>query len=50
MVNNNLYSRHQLTQLMFGKHATTSFDVESEEGKLKAKTICPKCGCILGGL
>ena len=43
-----LYSRYQLTQTMFGKYATTFFDVSIDGDTIKTKTICPKCGNILG--
>ena len=41
---NNIYLFYQSAQFVFGKYATTGFDVRIENDKVIYKTICPKCG------
>ena len=40
----NLYLFYQSVQFVFGKYATTGFDIRIEDNKVIYKTICPKCG------
>ena len=40
----NLYLFYQSVQFVFGKYATTGFDIRIENNKVMYKTICPKCG------
>lgn len=42
--NKNLYLLYQSLQFIFGKYATTGFDVRIEDEKVIYKTICPECG------
>lgn len=46
--NQNKFLLHQFTQFIFGKYATTGFEVSLNENDIvQSNTICPKCGDLL---
>ena len=45
---NKIYDQMSKIEIIMGERATTSFDLKKDNGAWKLKTICPRCGVILG--